>query len=74
MNFGMMWSKKMRDPNRIPTVLAALNDIWQKVPDWRFGQLMSNFYAYTGKDLFYVEDEQYIKLIKDFEKSLELPE
>ena len=64
----------MRDPNRIPTVLAALNDIWQKVPDWRFGQLMSNFYAYAEKDLFYTEDEQYIKLIKDFEKSLELPE
>lgn len=64
----------MRDPNRIPIVLSALNDLWQKVPDWRFGQLISNFYAYIGKDLFYTEDEQYIKLIKDFEKSLELPE
>ena len=64
----------MRDPNRIPIVLSALNDLWQKVHDWRCGQLISNFYAYIGKDLFYTEDEQYIKLIKDFEKSLELPE
>jgi hypothetical protein len=32
----------MRNKNRIPKFLKELEKYWQKVPDWRFGQLISN--------------------------------
>ena len=33
----------MRDPKRIPTVLAALGTFWSRYPDVRLGQLLGNF-------------------------------
>ena len=54
----------MRNPNRIPEVLAALQQCWEKVPDWRFGQLIENLKKYMGvEDLFYVEDDQIVEKI-----------
>ena len=54
----------MRDPNRIPEVLATLQQYWEKVPDWRFGQLIENLKKYIGvEDLFYVEDDQIVEKI-----------
>ena len=44
----------MRDPNRIDVFCAELAAIWHKVPDWRFGQLVTNV---LGRDPFYIEDE-----------------
>ena len=32
----------MRDPARIPKVLAALHAFWEKNPDLRLGQIISN--------------------------------
>ena len=52
----------MRDPKRINGYCDRLKAIWGRVPDWRFGQLMSNmlgdFVAETGKDIFFPEDEE----------------
>lgn len=52
----------MRDPNRIDAYCARLAAIWKRVPDWRFGQLVSNlfgeYYMRTKKDLFFPEDEE----------------
>ena len=57
----------MRDPNRIPKVMALLEEGWKKVPDWRFGQLIENLKRYIGvQDLFYMEDDQLEKVIKDY--------
>ena len=43
----------MRDPNRIPAFLTFLQICWEKVPDWRFGQLIENIKSFSGKsDLF----------------------
>ena len=57
----------MRDPNRIPKVMALLEEGWRKVPDWRFGQLVENLKRYIGvQDLFYMEDDQLEKVIKDY--------
>jgi len=33
----------MRDKNRIKIILKLLEEIWQKNPDQRFGQLLINF-------------------------------
>lgn len=57
----------MRDPNRIPEVLSMLRQGWEKVPDWRFGQLIENLKRYIGiDDLFYIEDDEMTKKIVDF--------
>ena len=45
----------MRDPNRIPVVLAALETYWRAHPDLRLCQIVVNL---SGRvDPFYVEDE-----------------
>ena len=50
-----------RDPERINEFCDMLKKTWHKVPDWRFGQLMFNFfgdvYAKSKKDIFYIEDD-----------------
>ena len=59
----------MRDPKRIPAFLALLQICWEKVPDWRFGQLIENFKSFSGKsDLFYLEDDKFEKIIKEYFK------
>lgn len=57
----------MRNPNRIPEVLMMLQQGWEKVPDWRLGQLIENLKRYIGiDDLFYIEDDEMTKKIVDF--------
>ena len=45
-----------------------LAEAWKKVPDWRFGQLMSNilgeYYSQTKMDPFFVEDDEFIEFIE----------
>ena len=57
----------MRNPNRISEVLMMLQQGWEKVPDWRLGQLIENLKRYIGiDDLFYIEDDEMTKKIVDF--------
>ena len=57
----------MRDPKRIPKFLALLQEYWEKVPDWRFGQLIENIKRFSGKsDLFYLEDDEFEQLLKNY--------
>ena len=57
----------MRNPDRIPEIMALLQRGWQKVPDYRLGQLFENLKRYTGKyDLFFVEDEEMVQYIIDY--------
>lgn len=54
----------MRDTRRIRRVLALLEKEWQKVPDWRLGQLIENIARDLGwNDAFYMNDD-------DLEKEL----
>lgn len=48
----------MRDPKRIQKFCNQLAEIWSKVPDWRFGQLVVNV---LGRDPFYIEDDRAMK-------------
>lgn len=60
----------MRDPNRIPTVLAALERVWYRYPDLRLGQLVVNASSVADpsnpgpKDPFYCEDDQMLLGLK----------
>ena len=57
----------MRDPNRIPEFLAIVQRCWEKVPDWRFGQLIENLKRFMNKqDLFYIEDDDLATYLLDF--------
>ena len=56
----------MRDPKRIKPFLKRLAAVWEKVPDWRFGQLMCNTLGACGKDPFFADDEELISAIEEF--------
>lgn len=56
----------MRDKKRIPKILKKLQQAWLKVPDWRLGQLISNLRGTGPQDVFYVEDDEWQRLIKEF--------
>ena len=57
----------MRNSDRIPYIMSLIAQGWRKVPDWRITQLFENLKRYSGKnDLFYMEDDEFIKLIIDY--------
>lgn len=60
----------MRDPKRINEYCERLKVIWFSVPDWRFGQLISNamtaFMNETKQDIFYPEDEEIISFMEKY--------
>ena len=45
----------MRDPDRIPGVLAKIQEIWERFPDLRLGQLLENISC--GQSIYYMEDD-----------------
>lgn len=52
----------MRDIDRIFDFSWHMADLWYKYcPDWRFAQLMANFYSYYKSDLFYNEEKQFME-------------
>lgn len=57
----------MRSPDRIPHIMSLIAQGWQKVPDWRMGQIFENLKKYSGKDdLFYMEDDEFAQLVIDY--------
>ncbi len=58
----------MRDINRIRPFCDRLALVWEKVPDWRFGQLMVNLLGdYVSKehrDPFFPEDDELIRFFE----------
>jgi hypothetical protein len=57
----------VRDPNRIPIILEALGKYWEKHPDLRLCQLISNItraslpLGIIYGDIFYIEDSSFMK-------------
>lgn len=64
---------KPRPVERIPEILALLEEAWRKYPDLRLGQLMVNIVGREER-LFYLEDEILVDEIKTFLASLESKE
>lgn len=57
----------MRDPKRIDDFCDELAEIWKEhFPDWRFGQIFNNLQRAVGGDLFYIEEDEMIKLLEEF--------
>ena len=54
----------MRNPGRIKIICERLASEWQRLPDWRLGQLMSNIFV--EKDCFYMEDNEFIEYVNNF--------
>ena len=60
----------MRDPERIASFLDVIGFHWQvKCPDWRFGQLMYNFFSEYG-DPFYWEEDKFLNKFEEYMKKL----
>ena len=51
----------MRNPDRIPIILARLQEIWIAHPDLRLGQLLS----ISGLDLWSAEDLQLLNKLEE---------
>lgn len=55
----------MRDINRIDPFLEKIGELWKRVPDWRFGQLMFNFLSEYG-DPFYLSEDEFLKKLDKY--------
>ena len=62
----------MRDPERIPLILAALEREWRKEPDVRLGQLLVNLVRSNHRDvtrermshfMFALEDREWLSML-----------
>lgn len=60
----------MRDPNRIETILEALQLTWQQEPDLRLGQLLINITKPQSPcpELFYLEDDELLQYLNQKNK------
>lgn len=56
----------MRDPKRIRKFCNELADVWELVPDWRFGQLVCNVFGELGMDPFFPEDDKMMEHFKNY--------
>lgn len=60
----------MRDIERIAPFCEKLERYWKEmVPDWRFGQLMSNFLGYVAQkkgDIWFVEEPEMSELLDEY--------
>lgn len=65
----------MRNPDRLDNFYDKLKEIHKEnVPDWRFGQLISNFltWVYNTKntDIFFPEEDKMIQLLEEYFKKV----
>ena len=57
----------IRDVKRLDNFYDKLKHIHKTYfPDWRFGQLISNFLSYIGKDYFYWEEDKFIEELNKY--------
>ena len=55
----------MRDIKRIKRIIKLLEKYWNKEPDLRLCQLISNLHGNGKQDIFYTEDDELEKVLKD---------
>jgi hypothetical protein len=61
----------MRDPERIPVILKALEEVWRASQDLRLGQLLVTATNFSGRktecpEIFYAEDDAMLKGIEHY--------
>ena len=58
----------MRDPKRIREFLDVVAHTWERVPDYRFGQLVMNLASYWGvEDIWHLEEPEWIEIMRKFQ-------
>lgn len=59
----------MRDPDRIDSYVKRLEKMWKTIPDWRFGQFVTNLLSAVQKtsqvDTFFIEDDKMFDLMEE---------
>ena len=60
----------MRNPNRIKPTLDLIEEIWQKYPDMRLGQLIENMATKAGGDVWTMEDTELQQTLSKWLKEL----
>lgn len=56
----------MRNPERISVILDEIRKYWERNPDLRLGQIISNFGQKEGlSEPFYLEDDKLLKLLAE---------
>ena len=61
----------MRDVKRLDGFYNYLKTIHKKYfSDWRFGQLIVNIERWYGQDIFYLEEDNFIKVLDAFIKGI----
>jgi len=58
----------MRDPNRIGSVLHAVEKIWRLYPDMRLGQLVTNLADWAEESVWDIEEDA---LVAEIERHLD---
>ena len=65
-----IWKGEPRDAGRIQLFCDKLARAWEKLPDWRFGQIMINimwkYEAENGSKIFFLEEDEMIGIIEDY--------
>ena len=60
----------MRDPERLDSIYAIIKRTHKDyLPDWRIGQLFSNFVRAYG-DVFYLEDDKFLEELTKYINSV----
>ena len=63
----------MRDPKRIDEILETIRSIWEKSPDLRLLQLLTNSLTKFNSEFFYfVQDEELIESLNKYYNSKEV--
>jgi uncharacterized protein YihD (DUF1040 family) len=55
---------RLRDPLRIPKILALLDEYWHLYPDMRLGQILENAASELKRPTYHMEDDELIQLME----------
>ncbi|HYV38626.1 MAG TPA: hypothetical protein VE988_23275 [Gemmataceae bacterium] len=54
-------------------LLAAITELCQRYPNWRFGQLVANVAGWADQEIWDVEDEQLLEAVRLHQGHLTAP-
>lgn len=61
----------MRSAERIDKFLEKFGQLWKEnAQDWRFGQLIINFFGSLERDPWFYEEDEMIKAFEDYWEKL----